>query len=592
MSPGTPGSAGPPPRWREGGASSEPEAAAGSLLERAGRVPPPGQDALERSWRTLAARRAAPRRLRTAGLALAAAAAAAAALVVWLARPAGAPPPELAELAEATGTVQLAGPGQPWSPAAPGRTLAAGGRVRLAPGGSAALRLGRASVLASGGAEVAVASLGAQVQLDVAGGEVTLDVEPRRAGEGLVVQTARYRVAVKGTAFTVRERSPEDVQVDVRHGLVEVSGQGGRWLVPAGRRWESLRPETLAGLDPPAPAPAAQAPSEAQPGAAPAPVQAPQVEVAVEEPAVPRPASSRPAGHPAAGAHPATVIEAGTRPDRTSVAPPDARAASHPPAAAGLAAPGGWAGGPLQPRGPAAVAALEPPPPPGEVPERAPEAEVPARPLRRELLPPPVSPPGPPPADDQPYARAVALSREGRHPEAAAALEAVAGGGGPHAELALYELGRLQQLRLGQPRLARQTYARYQRAYPQGTLSQEVELSTLELQLQGRELDAALATLDAFLRRHPASERVDELRVLRGDVLRERGDCAGALGEFERVRSGPQADDALYFAGWCQQRLGRPEAAAATWRGYLERFPEGRHRAEARAALQGRDEKR
>ena len=73
------------------------------------------------------------------------------------------------------------------------------------------------------------------------------------------------------------------------------------------------------------------------------------------------------------------------------------------------------------------------------------------------------------------------------------------------------------------------------------------------------------------------------------NLLRDRGDCARALVEYQRLVQespvAPQADDAAYFAAFCEARLGRGAAARESLQRYLERYPAGRHRAEAEQAL-------
>src|SRR5262249_32728861 len=125
------------------------------------------------------------------------------------------------------------------------------------------------------------------------------------------------------------------------------------------------------------------------------------------------------------------------------------------------------------------------------------------------------------PAQDE-YARAVSLLRSRLYSEATAAFENVAAAHGAHADLALYELGRIEQLHLGNSDRALTAYLRYQREYPHGTLLHEVELSTIELKLQRRELDDARDLMNRFLDHHPKSERAPEVHLLRGDVLREQ----------------------------------------------------------------------
>src|SRR5262249_23275259 len=116
------------------------------------------------------------------------------------------------------------------------------------------------------------------------------------------------------------------------------------------------------------------------------------------------------------------------------------------------------------------------------------------------------------------------LERDHHYDEAAQLFAQVADAHGTRSALALYELGHLQQQNLAQPDRALATFERYQREYPQGTLSQEVEISIIELQLGRRAYDDALTRMNAFLSQHANSERASEVHLRRADVLRARGD--------------------------------------------------------------------
>src|SRR5579872_2419646 len=100
-------------------------------------------------------------------------------------------------------------------------------------------------MVVSPGTDVGLESLGEASFLRLSAGEVVASVEPRQAGHHFVIQTTRYTVTVKGTIFSVRERGPDDVVVSVSRGLVEVSGPGGAWDVPAGHSWSSKTPAAL-----------------------------------------------------------------------------------------------------------------------------------------------------------------------------------------------------------------------------------------------------------------------------------------------------------------------------------------------------------
>jgi tetratricopeptide (TPR) repeat protein len=104
-------------------------------------------------------------------------------------------------------------------------------------------------------------------------------------------------------------------------------------------------------------------------------------------------------------------------------------------------------------------------------------------------------------------------------PEAQAALQAgdtnkaveillrAAQGSGPAAENAAYELARITRYNLNRPRQAVALWDKYRTRFPAGLLRTETDLSIVETLSQLGDVGAALAEADAFLARHPASER-------------------------------------------------------------------------------------
>jgi outer membrane protein assembly factor BamD (BamD/ComL family) len=198
---------------------------------------------------------------------------------------------------------------------------------------------------------------------------------------------------------------------------------------------------------------------------------------------------------------------------------------------------------------------------------------------------PPILPATPPASVSDYYAEALDLARQGEHDKAAAMLEtAISKPGGPH-DLELYQLALLRQRHLNDPRGALDALLAYRKAYPRGSLLQEVDLSVVEVDRALGRTEAALAESARFLAQHPQSERADDVRVLRGDLLRQRGDCTGAVKEYRAVLGGPALDDALYEIAYCRRELGDNAGASAALRDYLARFPSGRHSSAAREAL-------
>ena len=86
-------------------------------------------------------------------------------------------------------------------------------------------------------------------------------------------------------------------------------------------------------------------------------------------------------------------------------------------------------------------------------------------------------------------------------------LSRTAQGSGPAAENAAYELGRITRYNLNRPRQAVALWDKYRTRFPAGLLRTETDLSIVETLSQMGDLHAALAEADAFIARHPNSER-------------------------------------------------------------------------------------
>jgi len=93
-------------------------------------------------------------------------------------------------------------------------------------------------------------------------------------------------------------------------------------------------------------------------------------------------------------------------------------------------------------------------------------------------------------------------------------LSRTAQGHGPAAENAAYELGRITRYNLNRPRQAVALWDKYRIRFPAGLLRTETDLSIVETLSQMGEVRAALAEADAFLARHPTSERRQDVQRL------------------------------------------------------------------------------
>jgi transmembrane sensor len=93
-------------------------------------------------------------------------------------------------------------------------------------------------------------------------------------------------------------------------------------------------------------------------------------------------------------------------------------------------------------------------------------------------------------------------------------LTRAAQGTGPAAENAAYELGRITRYNLNRPRQAVALWDKYRTRFPAGLLRTEADLSIVETLSQMGEVRAALAEADAFMSRHPTSERRQDVQRL------------------------------------------------------------------------------
>jgi len=108
--------------------------------------------------------------------------------------------------------------------------------------------------------------------------------------------------------------------------------------------------------------------------------------------------------------------------------------------------------------------------------------------------------------------------REGRPEDSLAMLSHCAKGGGPAAENAAYEMGRVLRDGLQRPRAAVAAWGAYRTRFPNGLLRAEVDLSILETLAKLGDKAAALTEAEAFLARYPNSERRDEVAKLAARV--------------------------------------------------------------------------
>jgi transmembrane sensor len=115
---------------------------------------------------------------------------------------------------------------------------------------------------------------------------------------------------------------------------------------------------------------------------------------------------------------------------------------------------------------------------------------------------------------DQHLLDAQAALQAGNVNKALDILNRAAQGNGPAAENAAYELGRITRYDLNHPRQAVALWEKYRTRFPSGLLRTETDLSIVETLSHVGEVHAALAEAEAFLARHPDSERRGEVQRL------------------------------------------------------------------------------
>ncbi|MBN2574762.1 MAG: FecR domain-containing protein [Deltaproteobacteria bacterium] len=93
-------------------------------------------------------------------------------------------------------------------------------------------------------------------------------------------------------------------------------------------------------------------------------------------------------------------------------------------------------------------------------------------------------------------------------------LTRTAQGSGPAAENAAYELGRIARYHLNRPRQAVALWDKYRIRFPSGLLRTEADLSIVDTLSSLGDVRAALTEAQAFLLRHPSSERRADVQKL------------------------------------------------------------------------------
>ncbi len=231
--------------------------------------------------------------------------------------------------------------------------------------------------------------------------------------------------------------------------------------------------------------------------------------------------------------------------------------------------------------GPAEPQVASPAPP---APAPAPPAPAPAPPV---VTPPPAAVA---PAAPDPMQEAKAALAAGDPNRALDFYRAAITRGGPTAENAEYEIGRVQRDRLRQPAEAIATWKRYRSSHPNGLLRVEADVSIIEALVASGDSSAALGEANDFLRQHADSERRAEIARIAGDLYRERGDYAHALPAYQTALAASRTREVTEYASFqraaCLIATGQVSGNVALEE-YLRAWPHGRFSREANRLLQG-----
>ncbi len=142
----------------------------------------------------------------------------------------------------------------------------------------------------------------------------------------------------------------------------------------------------------------------------------------------------------------------------------------------------------------------------------------------------------PPTSEDRAWALAEKASRQGDYAAAMKQYEAL-GGGGLRAEAALLKKGELQLRQLKSPAKALSTFDEAVRRFPEGSLTQELALSSLEASLALEHWADARARAAEFQKRFPESERLLDVRYVSALAAWQLKDPATTCAEIRGLQT-------------------------------------------------------
>ncbi|HEY5959793.1 MAG TPA: FecR domain-containing protein [Polyangiaceae bacterium] len=155
------------------------------------------------------------------------------------------------------------------------------------------------------------------------------------------------------------------------------------------------------------------------------------------------------------------------------------------------------------------------------------------------------------------------LARHHEHEAAISCFAKQATGAGVSAEVAQYEMARIQHDALGQAERSLETLAKYRERFPNGTLRTEAMLKMIQIWVEIGKDHQALEESDRLLQSAQLDSRRGELRFLRGKLYQRRGAFGQALREYDLAAASGDAHSEranLERAG-CLEKLGRAEEA-------------------------------
>ncbi len=162
-----------------------------------------------------------------------------------------------------------------------------------------------------------------------------------------------------------------------------------------------------------------------------------------------------------------------------------------------------------------------------------------------------------------------ALARTGNKAEARACWSQQALGSGLSAELALYEISRLD-VQAGDYSQAVSHLREHQRRFPGGQLQGEVAVTLVEALSKSGDAAQALTESERLLGTPSGRERAEQLHWLRGNLYRGQRDYVHAQSEYEQI--GPSSKfgaEALYYIAVCLEARGQRDAARQAYQEYL-----------------------